>query len=147
MNIMILLVDLKIVLVLHPKGNEIWSKSRLIYRFVWKCPPPPLRCILKKNPTKIVSIWMISQPQTVWLSLILVAYFILQNGASKCRKWQSLYHGSVVSSDMLDKVNQSESAGQVILGISKSTSSPIAVYFNVKLGRPISVIIWWFIVY
>ena len=33
MNLMIyLLVDLKIVLALHPKGGKIWSKSRLIWR-------------------------------------------------------------------------------------------------------------------
>ena len=33
------------------------------------------------------------------------------------------------------------------LGISKSTSPPITVYFSVNLCRPIWVIIWWFIVY
>ena len=33
------------------------------------------------------------------------------------------------------------------LRISKGTSRPITVYFGVKLCRPISVIIWWFIVY
>ena len=37
--------------------------------------------------------------------------------------------------------------GYYCSAISKSTSPPVAVYFSVKLCRPISVIIWWFIVY